>query len=301
MALSISKRVSLACCSTLIMAASACGDDGDGGTDPGPVGDYSVMTVSSGDDLDADGYEVRVNDTFAGLIGVNDSLEFRNRPVDTYSVGLADVATNCTVDGDNPRPLQVIVDSHTDTTFEVTCVGTAGVLRVVTSTSGEDPDDGYTLAVDGSDAVTIGANDTAQTADLATGEHTVRLGDMALNCRLAGDPERNVTVPSEDLVETKYEVFCTDRVGNLRLVTSTTGLFPDPDGYQVVIEIGGPIPIRSTAAKTVGSVAGGINRVHLVESSVADNCSVNGENPRSVDVPSGGLTYTVFDVACEVP
>lgn len=301
MGFSMSKRAFLAGCGALILASSACGDDGGGGTDPGPVGDYSVLTSSSGDDLDPDGYDIRVNSNLAGIIGVNDSLEFPNRPADTYSVELTNIATNCTVNGDNPRLLQVIADSHTQTTFELTCVATAGVLRVVTSTSGENPDDGYTLAVDGSDAVTIGANDTAQTADLPTGEHAVRLGDMALNCRLAGDPERNVAVPSDDLVETKYEVFCTDRVGNLRLVTTTTGLFPDPDGYQVVIEIGGPIPLRSTGVKTVGSVVGGINRVRLVEASVADNCTVQGENPRSVDVPSGGLAVTEFDVACEVP
>ena len=43
------------------------------------------------------------------------------------------------------------------------------------------------------------------------------------------------------------------------------------------------------------------NRVHLVESSVADNCSVQGENPRTVVVPSGGLVDTVFDVTCGLP
>ena len=124
---------------------------------------------------------------------------------------------------------------------------------------------------------------------------------VAVQVKFHSDPERNVTVPREDLVETKYEVFCTDRVGNLRLVTSTTGLFPDDDGYQIVIEIGGPIPIRATDVKTVGSVVGGANRVHLVESSVADNCSVQGENPRTIVVPSGGLVDTVFDVTCGLP
>jgi hypothetical protein len=228
-------------------------------------------------------------------------VEFSNRAVSTYSVELTQVADNCTVAGNNPRPVLVIADSQTGTTFEVNCVVTAGVLQVVTTTTGENPDDGYTLAVDGSDAGTIGANDTARTADLETGEHTVRLGDIALNCRLVGDPERTLKVPSEDMVETKYEVFCTERVGNLRIVTSTTGLFPDPDGYEVVIEFGGPIPIGSTDVVTVGSVAGGVTRVQLIESTVADNCSVEGENPRTVNVPSGGLVNTLFDVTCGAP
>jgi hypothetical protein len=297
MGFSISKRV-VACSGALILAVGACGDDDNSALNPGPLGDFAVITVSSGDELDLDGYEIRVNDISSGAIGVNDNVEFQARAVGTYTVELTEVAANCAVNGDNPRPVQVIADSLTDTTFEVTCFPTAGGLRVVTATSGENPDDGYTLAVDSLDAGVIGANDTASTADLLTGEHTVRLGDIALNCRPVGDPERQVLVPSEGFGETTYEVVCTDRVGNLRLVTSTTGLFPDTNGYDIVIEFGGPIPIGSTAVRTVGSVAGGVTRVHLLKSTVADNCSVVGENPRSVNVPSGGLVDTVFDVTC---
>ena len=128
-----------------------------------------------------------------------------------------------------------------------------------------------------------------------------RLGGIALNCRLIGDPERNVLVPSEDMIETKYEVVCTDQVGNLRLVTSTTGLFPDADGYEIVIESGSPITMRNTEVKTVGSVAAGVTQVRLLESSVADNCTLQGENPRTLDVPAGGLIDTLFEVTCVVP
>lgn len=299
MELSISKRLFLTYCGALILALGACGDDS--AVNPGPRGDFFVKTVSSGDELDPDGYEIRINDIFAATIGVNDSVEFSSRAVDTYSVELAEVAGNCAVAGNNPRPLLVIADSKTGTTFEVACVVTAGVLQVVTVTSGENPDDGYTLAVDGSDAGTIAANDTARTADLETGEHTVRLGDIGLNCRLAGDPERTVVVPSEDMVETKYEVFCTDVVGDLRIVTSTVGKLPDRNGYEVVVEFGAPIPIGSIDSVTVGAVAAGVTRVQLVESTVADNCLVEGENPRSVNVPAGGLVSTAFDVTCETP
>lgn len=303
MVFSISNRVVPVCCGALILAAAACGDSDDGGssTDPGPRGDFSVVTVTSGEELDTDRYEILVNNIFASLIGVNDSVIFSSRAVDTYSVELAEVASNCTVSGDNPRPVQVVANTHASTSFEVTCFVTAGVLQVVTATSGEDPDDGYTLAVDGLDVGVMGANDTTRTVDLETGEHTVRLGDIALNCRLVGDPERNVLVPSEDVIETKYEVVCTDQVGNLRLVTATTGLFPDADGYEIVIESGSPITMRHTEVRTVGSVAAGLTQVRLLESSVADNCTLQGENPRTLEVPAGGLIDTLFEVTCEVP
>ncbi len=296
---SISRRTMLIG-SAALLALTGCGDD-DSGTAPGPRGDFSVLTVSSGVELDADGYEIRVNDIFAALIGVNDTVEFANRAAETYLVELTEVAANCTVQGNNPREVLVVADSGTETTFVVECIGTDGILRVVTSTSGLNPDDQYTLAVDGTDAGTIGANDTASTADLDTGEHTVRLGDIALNCRLAGDPLRTVDVPSDDTVETIYEVVCTNQVGLVRIITSTTGVLLDSDGYQFTIEFGDPLDVGATDVRTVSGVAEGINRVTLLESSVADNCSVIGENPRTVDVPAGSLVSTTFDVSCGVP
>lgn len=302
MGCSISKRFAPVCCGILVLALVACGDSDDNGTNPtGPRGNFSVVTVTSGVELDPDRYDISVDGIFASLIGVNDSVAFVNRAVDTYTVELGDVATNCVVSGDNPRPVLVIENSETSTTFEITCSATDGVLRVVTSTSGENPDDEYTLAVDDLGTVVIGANDTASTADLETGEHTVRLGDIALNCQLVGDVERTVLVPSDDVIETTYEVVCTDQVGNLRLVTSTTGVLLDSDGYEVVIEHGGPIPVNPTGVRTVGSIAAGVTRVRLLESSVAANCSLQGENPRTVTVPAGGLISTVFDVTCGVP
>ena len=299
MGFSISKRVALVGCGVLTLAAAACGDSNDSGTNPGgPRGDFAVQTATTGVEFDNSGYEVRVNGVFASLMGPNDSVEFVDRAVDTYSVELAEVAANCAVAGDNPRPVLVIADSKTATTFEVACLATAGVLQVVTATSGVNRDDGYTLAVDGLDAGSIGANDTTRTADLATGEHTVRLGEIALNCRLVGDPEREVLVPREDTIETTYEVVCTDQVGSLRIITSTAGNVPDPDGYEVDIEFADPIPVEAVDTVTVRSVAGGVTSVGLRESSVADNCSVEGENPRSVTVQVGGLVSTEFQVAC---
>ncbi len=298
----LSKHVGGVCCAALMLAAPACGDSDDSGTNPGgPRGDFFVMTVTTGVEFDADRYDLRINGIFASLIGANDSVAFANRAVDTYSVELTEVAPNCTVDGDNPRPIQVIADTLTGTTFEIDCIATAGVLQVVTATSGENPDDGYTLAVDDLGEGVIGANDTARTADLQTGEHTVRLGDIALNCRLVGDPERTVLVPSEDTIETKYEIVCTDQVGNLRLITSTTGVLLDTDGYEVVVEYGSPVSVGSNGVRTVGSIAAGVTQVRLLESSVADNCTVVGDNPRALTVPAGGLIETIFDVACSVP
>ena len=103
------------------------------------------------------------------------------------------------------------------------------------------------------------------------------------------------------MVETKYEVVCTDQVGNLRLRTSTTGLFQDADGYEIVIGTADPLTMRHTEVRTVGSVAAGVTQVRLIESSVADNCTLLGESSRVLDVPAGGLIETLFEVTCGVP
>jgi hypothetical protein len=211
------------------------------------------------------------------------------------------VAGNCSVAGENPRSITVSSAAEAVTTFDVACVETAGVLQVVTETTGPDQDDAYTLFVDGELTGTIGANDTISTSELITGAHTVRIGDIALNCQIVGDPERNISVPSQDTIRTTYEIPCTDRVGYVRIITSTTGALPDEDGYEAVIEFGAPIALRTTGVRTVGSVAAGVTTVRLVESSIADNCSVAGPNPRSVTVPSGGLVESTFEVSCALP
>jgi len=293
--------LALVSCGAIVLLAAGCGGSDGGATAPGDRGDFSVLTSSSGPELDADGYEIRVNDLFASIIGVNDSVQFGNRAVNTYTVELSDVADNCVVAGDNPRPVTVATDVEAVTTFEVSCTETAGVLQVVTETTGVDLDDGYTLSIDGSPVGTIGANDTVSTTDLVTGDHTVRLGEIALNCQLVGDPERTVAVPSEDSIETKYELLCTDRVGYVRVLTSTTGVLPDDDGYEVVIATGAPVPVPSTGVRTVGSVAAGVTTVWLLDSSLASNCHVVGENPISVTVPAGGLVEAPFEVACGAP
>lgn len=285
----------------LLMATAACGGDDEGTTAPGERGNFSVLTSSTGPELDADGYEILVNDIFAALIGPNDSVQFGNRAADTYTVQLADVAGNCTVAGENPRSVTVSSGAEAVTTFDVTCTETAGVLQVVTETTGPDPDDAYTLFVDGDFAGPIGANDTISSAELVTGNHSVRIGDIALNCQIVGNPGREVSVPSQDTVRTTYEVLCTDRVGYVRLITSTTGTLPDEDGYEAVIEFGTPIALPTTGVRTVGSVAAGVTTVRLVESSVADNCSIEGPNPRTVTVPSGGLVESTFVVSCTLP
>ncbi|MCK5484152.1 MAG: hypothetical protein KAJ13_10620, partial [Gemmatimonadetes bacterium] len=78
------------------VVAAGCGDD-----DPAPptTGAIGVTTVTTGDNPDADGYAVSLDGNVAGNIGVNDVLIVPDLTAATYSVGLTNVAANCTVAG----------------------------------------------------------------------------------------------------------------------------------------------------------------------------------------------------------
>jgi hypothetical protein len=70
--------------------------------------DIEITTSTTGVDLDADGYTLSVDDSLSHEIGVNDTRRLLLRdPVGDHSLELADVADNCTVQGDNPRSVNV--------------------------------------------------------------------------------------------------------------------------------------------------------------------------------------------------
>ena len=77
------------------VVAAGCGDD-DEQTAP-TTGQIGVTTVTTGDNPDADGYAVSLDGNIASNIGVNDQVVIPDLAPNTYSVGLTNVAANCTV------------------------------------------------------------------------------------------------------------------------------------------------------------------------------------------------------------
>ena len=85
--------------------------------------------------------------------------------------------------------------------------------------------------------------------------------------------------------------------GTLRVTVTTTGTPADPDGFNVMLD---GVDVGDIAAAG-GSLAdqeleSGEYEVELA--GVADNCTVGGENPRTVTVTDGNLTTTTFAVTC---
>lgn len=83
-----------------------------------------------------------------------------------------------------------------------------GALRVVTTTSGESPDQAYVVTIDGVQSSAIGPADEVTFPALRATAHAVRLVEVQPNCVVAGDNPRSVTVVAQDTVTTTFDVTC---------------------------------------------------------------------------------------------
>ena len=111
----------------------------------------------------------------------------------------------------------------------------------------------------------------------------------ALSC----DGARNAVDPGRPLL---WEV--EPGTGDLEVTVTTTGADLDPDGYTVTVqsdERSQHIGINETVTFT--GLSPGNHTVTL--SHVADNCKVEGQNPRTVSVTAGQTASTTFQVICE--
>ncbi|HEX6615664.1 MAG TPA: hypothetical protein VF046_05105 [Gemmatimonadales bacterium] len=275
---------------------------GGGGADlAGPaVGSLDVTTSTSGPEPDADGYSVSLDGGAAAPIGANATRRQDGLAPGAHSVTLSGVAANCTVSAGASRSVNVTVDAVASAEFAVTCVPTTGAIQVTAQASGADQDpDGYTVTLDGGAATPLGANAVISWVGLAPGAHTVSIGGVAGNCRVAGDNPRAAAVSAGATLAVVFGITCEalpPASGTLELTTTTTGRNPDPDGYSFAVDGGTAQPIGLNASASVTGVAAGAHVVLL--DGVAANCSVQGSNPRSVSVTAGRSASVTFNVAC---
>jgi hypothetical protein len=84
--------------------------------------------------------------------------------------------------------------------------------------------------------------------------------------------------------------------GTLEVTAPTTGVETDPDGYTVQVD-GQPVQTLDPAETIRNTgVTPGTHTIELGE--VAANCSIAGENPRTINVPAGQTATVAFSVSC---
>ena len=273
------------------------------------TGTIEITAATSGADVDPDGYTVQVDAGTAQTLAVTGTIRFEGLQAGSHTVTLAGAATNCPVAADNPRTVSVTTGAvkrdTARTTFQVTCVATTAVIEVAAATSGIDIDpDGYTVQVDGSAARALAVGGTTRFEGLAAGSHTVTLTGAAANCPVAPDNPRAVSVTTgavtRDTARTTFQVTCGAATGSIQVTAATAGIDLDPNGYAVQVDGTSLRQLLGAGTATFDGLAGGDHSVVL--SGAAGNCTVAGDNPRTLHVITGGAARdtarTLFQVTC---
>ncbi|HET6836488.1 MAG TPA: hypothetical protein VFH24_00525 [Gemmatimonadales bacterium] len=265
-------------------------------------GTITVSSVTTGEGSDPDGYDVLLDGSEQGTIGMNATTSLSGLTPGSHTVGLTGIAANCQVAEANPQSVTVSGGQSLQVAFSLTCSNpgpSAGTIQVTTSTSGATPDaDGYGVSVDGGPSQPIGANDALALPNLSAGQHSLQLSGVAGNCTVSGSNPRRVSVPADGSVTAAFAVTCTSPppgTGAVQITATTTGASLDPDGYAVAVDNAGARPLPINGSISVGNLAAGTHTVGL--NGLAANCTV-ADNPRTVTVTAGQTTPVAFAITC---
>ncbi|HEX7337712.1 MAG TPA: hypothetical protein VF252_10930 [Gemmatimonadales bacterium] len=277
----------------------AVGCGGDSVNAPGTA-TLAITTSTSGVEPDPDGYIVQIDAGAEQAIQTAGTLQVPDVATGDHTVLLAGMASNCTVQGDNPRAVSLASGQTASIDFSVTCTATTGGVQVTAATSGPSPDaDGYTVTVDGTDRGVLGVSAALSIAGLTPGDHVVGLGGVAGNCQVGGNNPRTISVTAGANLDLPFTVTCSTPApgsGTLRIQTTTTGPDPDPNGYTFALDGGPTQSIGVSASTSLSNTSAGAHTVEL--SSLASNCAVQGENPRAVTVQGGTTADVSFAIVC---
>jgi hypothetical protein len=283
-------------------------------------GSVEITAVTTGVDLDPDGYDVRIKpcsegqclSTWVGSVGSNGSIVIDGLVAGERTIFLdgASREGQCTVVATEPdlymddatglATIEVLPAETVALEFQVECgVRSAeyGAIHVSNATGGFDIDpDGYFIEVDGVHGGSFGANGDLEVNGLAPGTSNVELRDIAPNCRVDGDNPQEVSVVAGLTTNVHFDVTCTElpKLGAIEVTTTSTGK-DVPSAYTLAVA--GSTASIGTDTTVVVTVQTGSTEVGLVD--VAPNCSVFGPNPRTIEVVENGTTATAFQISCK--
>ncbi|HEM45750.1 MAG TPA: hypothetical protein ENO23_01770, partial [Alphaproteobacteria bacterium] len=204
-----SRRIVPALLALWLPVLATCGGEGSPTqADAEATGALKASTATTGDDVDTDGYTVTVGEESLA-IGANDTLLVVDLAAGDHVVEISNLSSNCGVLGaGNLRNVSVTAGDTVSTHFSVGCSGRSALEVTTTTVAGGLDDDGFRLAVDGGPVRTIGTDDTETFLALASGDHTVELSGLATGCSVSGSNPRSVTLESDQIATTGFEVRC---------------------------------------------------------------------------------------------
>lgn len=190
---------------------------------------------------------------------------------------------------------------------EVGQVKPATIELSITTTGVQLDPDGYAVYLNRqgypADRITVPANGTLTITPLEPGNLDVQLGGVSGNCVTDGGAIQNVTLGNGATIKIAFAVRCVE-AGALEVAITTTGGWPDPDGYSVSLafEAGGyawsaytqPNGTYIDPTMLPGNYTLTLNRV-------SPNCDPAVPSPQTITVSAGSPTAVRIDVTCVVP
>ncbi len=262
------------------------------------AGNLQVSTVTSGPDPDPNGYTVAVDGETSQPIGTASRATVTNVAAGDHIVRLTNVAGNCSVQGNNPRPVSVPGGATAEVSFAVSCTATTGSIKVDVTTSGTPTDpDGYTVKLEGRDAgLAVPTGGTVTFAQVTPGPHNLSLTGLAPNCSITGGESQTATVVAGARADIGFTVVCAATTGSIQVTTVGTGTSLDPDGYSLAVDGALSQQIGNNAIVTVGALAPGTHSVAL--EGIAANCQLTSQNPVSAEITAGVQSKVTFTLDC---
>ena len=204
-------------------------------------GSIRIAAVTSGTELDPDGYNVLVDEycgyyyscygQWSAVVASNGEHLFTDIPVGQHSITIQEIARNCSLAGSNPRSVNVEPAATAVVTLDVTCFQTGSVAVKVTTVGVDLDENGYGLSLLGPtpDYAHVVPNGAASFTTLIPGDYQLQLNDVATNCMVTVPHPRPVTVAPGALTSVALDVTCS-QARQLALVSERDG---NPEIYLV--------------------------------------------------------------------
>ena len=113
-----------------LVVLSACSNEGNGGgiitPPPPPVGSLELTIITTGEDIDADGYTASLDCGCFEKVEVNEIATMTDVEVGSHMVLLTGIAANCELSGPNPQWVSITAGETVQTTFSIACTGYRG-------------------------------------------------------------------------------------------------------------------------------------------------------------------------------
>jgi len=178
-------------------------------------GSLRVITSTSGDALDPDGYTVAVNGATGRAIGTSDTVVFEGLSPGNVRVSLAGMAVNCALLAALPSSVHIGSGAQTTLNVAIQCQPSngAGVIQVVVSASliNAGPIASFTAVLDGVTSLQVPVGGSASFTNVLAGSHSVRLR-VPSYCSVGGfTPAPNpveVVVPANGTATVRFSVLC---------------------------------------------------------------------------------------------